>query len=59
MPRVAVNIIDSQTRSLLKQSDVDFVRDAVIYRLEDHIISMIQDYMPKERIETIEVIAVV
>ena len=50
-----VNIIDSQTRSLLKHQDVEFVRDSVIYRLEDHVISMIEKYMPRERIETVEV----
>lgn len=50
-----VNIIDSQTRSALKMGDVNFVRNTVIYRLEDHLLSMIQDYMPKEKIETVEV----
>jgi len=51
-----VNILDGQTRSLAKQLDIAVCRDNVIYRLEDELVRVMSEYLPKERVLEQEVV---
>lgn len=51
-----VNIVDGHTRSLAKQLDIAVCRDNVIYRLEDELIRVMSEYLPKERVLEQEVL---
>lgn len=51
-----VNIVDGQTRSLAKQLDIAVCRDNVIYRLEDELVRVMSEYLPKERVLEQEVV---
>lgn len=51
-----VNIVDGHTRSLAKQLDIAVCRDNVIYRLEDELVRVMSEYLPKERVLEQEVL---
>jgi translation initiation factor IF-2 len=49
-----INVADGNTKTVAKQLDVKIFRDAVIYRIEDELKSLVESFLPKERIVTKE-----
>lgn len=45
-----IGLADSSTRSYAKEMDIKIVRDTVIYRLEDSLVSTMESLMPKQRV---------
>ena len=45
-----VGIADAATRAKAKQLDVSVSREVVIYRLEDELVRIMGDQLPKERV---------